>query len=527
MPEVSFHIRWPDGALQRCCSPSRVVETQLAPGASYPADEFLRRARAALETAGERVRERFGFACTSAAQQIDELERSALVHAFREGGDLVLVQNIEVDGVAAPPPAPERLPREVGVLVVGGGQAGLSASWHLRERGVDHLVLERNRIAHEWREHRWDSFTLVTPNWQCQLPGHPYDGDDPDGFMERDQVIDYVERFAEKVKPPLLEGVSVVRIGPGGEGGFEVETSIGDLHADQVILAVAGYHRQAIPPMGGRLPEHVAQVHSADYRCPEALPDGAVMVVGSGQSGAQIAEDLHLAERQVHLVVGPAPRIARFYRGRDVVAWMNDMGHYDLPITEHPMGLAARKEANHYVTGRDGGRDIDLRRFATEGMRLHGHLLDARGPILRFADDLAANLDNADAVADQAKDTIDEYIEQEGIEAPVEERYEAAWQPDESSAAPLDLDAAEIRSIVWATGFRSDWSFVDLPAFDGSGYPTHERGVTSVPGLYVLGLPWLHTWGSGRFAGVARDAEHVVAHAVGRAERGRLATLAA
>ncbi len=205
--------------------------------------------------------------------------------------------------------------------------------------------------------------------------------------------------------------------------------------------------------------------------------------------------------------------MARFYRGRDVVAWMHDVGHYDLPIDEHELGLEARQEANHYVTGRDGGRDIDLRRFATEGMHLHGRLIGADDGVLRFADDLGENLDNADSVVDRAKDAVDEHIEREGIDAPQEERYEPVWHPQGGESDPLDLDAAGVRSVIWATGFRSDWSWVKAPAFDGTGYPAHHRGATSVPGLFVLGLPWLHTWGSGRFAGIGRDAEHVAEQA--------------
>jgi putative flavoprotein involved in K+ transport len=256
----------------------------------------------------------------------------------------------------------------------------------------------------------------------------------------------------------------------------------------------------------------VTQLHSSSYRNAEALPDGAVLVVGSGQSGAQIAEDLHLSGRPTHLCVGSAPRVARFHRGRDVVAWLHDMGHYDMPIDEHPEGLAARREANHYVTGRDGGRDIDLRRFAAEGMTLHGRLIDARGPRVRLGDGLRASLDAADAVRARINAAIDRHIAARGIDAPpVPPEYVAPWAPADPPVTELDLEAEGIRSVIWATGFRYDWSVVKLPAFDGTGYPTHERGVTSVDGLYVIGLPWLYTWGSGRFAGVGRDAGHIAA----------------
>ncbi len=516
MPEVTFTIRWPDGEVQPCYSPSRAIEDTLTPGAVYPTAEFLRRTGDALEEASERVRAKFGFACTAAAAQLEELATAAARHAPHLTG-CVTVEAMEIRGAprTAPPPADD-LEGHVPVVVVGGGQAGLSVSWYLRRQGVEHLVLERHRVADQWRTARWDAFCLVTPNWQCTLPGHPYDGDDPDGFMLRDDVVAYVEAFAARHDLPVCEGVDVLAVRPGDEGGFVVETTSGTVTTDQVVLAVGGYHRPRIPALAARIPDDVTQLHSSQYKRPSSLPDGGVLVVGSGQSGAQIAEDLHLGGRRVHLAVGSAPRVSRFYRGRDVVAWLHDMGHYDVPIDDHPMGLQARREANHYVTGRDGGRDIDLRRFAMEGMRLHGRLLGADDGVLRFADDLGANLDHADKVAERAKDGIDRWILEQGIDAPVEARYRPVWRPTRSGPSRVDLDGDDVRTVIWATGFSSDWSWVHLPAFDGTGYPTHTRGVTTVPGLYVLGLPWLSTWGSGRFAGIARDAEHVAAHLVGQ-----------
>jgi len=509
VPAVDFDIRWPDGSEQRCYSPSRAIEEVLTAGGSYPVHEFVRRVAAALEEGSRRVRDKFGFVCTASLAQLSSIQRRARDHS---ADSLVLVHTLAVDDQPQAP-AEGSLPDHVSVLIVGAGQAGLAASCGLGARGVDHIIVERHRVAHTWREHRWDSFCLVTPNWQCRLPGHPYAGDDPDGFMVREEIVDYVESFVAKLDPPLVEGVAVEEVRRGDRGSFEISTSAGELTADQVILCVGGYHAPKVPQLSQRLPAHVTQLHTSRYRNASALPDGAVLVVGSGQSGAQIAEDLHVDGREVHLAVGSAPRMARFYRGRDVVAWMNEVGHYDVAIDEHELGLEARKEANHYVTGRDGGHDIDLRRFATEGMRLHGRLTDGRDGLLRFADDLAENLDNADRVVDRAKDAIDEYIEREGVDAPQEKRYEPVWHPQGGESDPLDLDAAGVRSVIWATGFRSDWSWIKTPAFDGTGYPSHHRGVTSVPGLFVLGLPWLYTWGSGRFAGIARDAEHVAEQA--------------
>ncbi|UGQ40494.1 MSMEG_0569 family flavin-dependent oxidoreductase [Rhodococcus aetherivorans] len=394
------------------------------------------------------------------------------------------------------------------VVVVGGGQAGLSVSWHLVQRGIDHVVLERDGIAHEWRDSRWDNFTLVTPNWQCNLPGYSYRGDDPDGFMTRDETYAFVRGYAGTFHPPVREGVAVTSVTQAAGGGFDVQTTAGPIRARQVVVATGGYHEPVVPRYAEKLPAHLTQLHSSRYRSASALPAGAVLVVGNGQSGAQIAEDLMLAGRQVHLVTGSAPRVARFYRGRDCVAWLHDMGTYDVPIAEHPGGTAKRENTNHYVTGRDGGRDIDLRSFALEGMRLYGRLLGVDDGVLRVAPTLGASLDAADAVAESIKDLIDDHIAREGIDAPPEERYVPVWRPAEEPTG-LDLDTAGIGSVIWSIGFRTNYRWLHAGVFDGAGLPCHNRGVTSVPGLYFLGLPWLHTWGSGRFAGIARDAEHL------------------
>ncbi|WP_308121045.1 MSMEG_0569 family flavin-dependent oxidoreductase [Paractinoplanes bogorensis] len=399
------------------------------------------------------------------------------------------------------------------IAVVGGGQAGLSMSWHLRQRGLEHVVFERDRVGHEWRDRRWDSFCLVTPNWQCRLPGYAYSGDDPDGFMPGSEVVTFLEKYAASFDPPLREGVEVQRLRRTGNV-FELRTSDGVVTADQVVIATGGYHRPAMPRLAEKFPGSVPQVHSSQYRSADHLPAGEVLVVGTGQSGCQIAEDLHLSGRTVHLAVGSAPRAARRYRGRDTLAWLEEMGHYDKNVHEFGDADEVRLRANHYMTGRGGGRDIDLRRFATEGMSLYGRLLDVAGGEVTFAGDLARNLDNADAVAEGIKDAIDAYVLRAGLTAPEETRYEPVWTP---GVPPSSLPVARISAVVWATGFHRDHRWIEVPVFDGRGYPTHDRGVTSCPGLYFLGLPWQHTWGSGRFAGVARDAEHLVRQ-IGRAQ---------
>lgn len=395
------------------------------------------------------------------------------------------------------------------VIVVGGGQAGLSASYHLQQQDIDHLVLEKHRVTHTWRNQRWDAFCLVTPNWQCALPGYPYVGDDPHGFMKKDEIIRYLDGFIASVNAPVREGVAVQRLSPRAEGGYLLETNAGTFSADQVIVASGGYHTPIIPRLAERLPVQITQLHSEQYRNPQALPEGAVLVVGSGQSGAQIAEDLHLAGRKVFLAVGDAPRCARFYRGKDVVDWLAEMGYYDIGVDTHPLREGVRDNTNHYVTGRDGGRDIDLRRFALDGMQLFGRLESLHGTQLNFAGDLRAKLDAADAVYNRINASIDTYIAENNLQAPPGSVYEPLWTPREE-ITQLELQESGITSVIWCIGFQPDFSWVDVPVFNGRHYPGHNRGVTAYAGLYFLGLPWLHTWGSGRFSGVARDAEYIV-----------------
>jgi putative flavoprotein involved in K+ transport len=288
-----------------------------------------------------------------------------------------------------------------------------------------------------------------------------------------------------------------------------VSTSRGQFTADQIVVASGGYHTPIVPRMAERLPRSIVQIQSSEYRNPQALPEGAVLVVGSGQSGAQIAEDLHLAGRKVILAVGEAPRCARFYRGRDVVDWLADMKYYDMPVDQHPLREGVRDNTNHYVTGRDGGRDIDLRKFAAEGMELYGRLQDLQDGLLHFAPNLIENLDSADKTFNGINKGIDAYIEKNNVDAPPGSRYEPVWSPAEERTT-LDLHASGIGSIVWCIGFTPDFSWLDAAIFNGRGYPAHARGLTPLDGLYFVGLPWLHTWGSGRFSGVARDAAYVV-----------------
>ncbi|WP_009631598.1 MSMEG_0569 family flavin-dependent oxidoreductase [Synechocystis sp. PCC 7509] len=392
------------------------------------------------------------------------------------------------------------------IVIVGGGQAGLSLSYCLKEKGFEHIVFEKNTIGYSWRSKRWDSFCLVTPNWQCKLPGYHYFGDEPEGFMQKDQIVQYIEDYAASFAPPIREGVEVLKV-RSFQGEFAVTTTIGEYTADNVAIASGSYHRPKIPPVAQNLDKSILQLHSSEYKNPQSLPD-TVLVVGTGQSGCQIAEDLHLEGKKVHLCVGSAPRSPRRYRGKDVVEWLDKMGHYDLPVDKHPQKEQVRAKTNHYVTGRDGGREIDLRQFALEGMQLYGSLHDVTSPYLHFRDNLQQNLDGADAVAENIKKNIDKFIDSNQIQAPVEPDYQPVWQPEKAKPL-LDYQQANIGAVIWCTGYHSDFSWIEIPVFDDKGYPQHDRGVTAHKGLYFLGLPWLYTWGSGRFSGIARDAGYL------------------
>jgi putative flavoprotein involved in K+ transport len=402
------------------------------------------------------------------------------------------------------------------VVIIGAGQAGLSMSYCLQQQGIAHLVLEKNRVGHAWRSERWDSFCLVTPNWQCALPGFPYAGRDPYGFMVKDEIVQYIEQYVDFFNPPVVEGISVTRVERNDVGLFAVETTNGLVTADEVVIAVGGYHLPIIPPAASKLPPDIVQLHSVDYCNPESLPAGDVLVVGTGQSGCQIAEDLHLAGRKVHLCVGDAPRVARRYRGKDVVEWLDKMKYYDIPVEKHPLGAGVREKTNHYVTGRDGGRDIDLRKFALEGMQLYGRFENIQDGVVGFGSDLRKNLDGADAVSESIKNSIDKFIADNGIDAPHEDRYIPLWKPAAEAENRLELNSGKVSCIIWCIGFRTDFTWVKEPIFDQRGYPGHERGVTQTPGLYFLGLPWQHTWGSGRFSGVGSDASYLAQYIADR-----------
>ena len=419
----------------------------------------------------------------------------------------------------------------IDTVVVGAGQAGLSTSFHLSERGIDHLILERaDCIGSSWRDRRWDSFCLVTPNWMIDLPGLPYDGDEPNAFMPGDEVVAYLQRYAETIEAPVRLETEVRSLTASGEGdGLELATERGRIEARNVVVAAGSYGRAKMPSFAPELPGGITQLNPAEYRNPEALPAGPVLVVGSGQSGMQIAEELYRAGREVHLATGSAGRVPRRHRGRDVLRWLElaaeaGVGPFgDSVDTLDPEEVRAeRRSAKHHVSGKDGGHDLNLHRFARDGVRLYGRLEGVRDGTLRFATDLHKNLRHADDVAYEIRSNLNELIDKAGIDAPPgDPEVERALQDgfDQPQRETLDLGDTGIRTVIWATGFWMDFdSWVEIPVFDDDGYPVQQRGVTDHPGLYFVGLYWMHSLASDLLYGVGDDAAHVVDHLAERGE---------
>lgn len=420
-----------------------------------------------------------------------------------------------VDNVRPIPQSRTQIP----VVIIGAGQAGLSASWYLCRDGVEHVVLERSTRFHAWKNQRWDSFCLVTPNWQCRLPGFPYKGDDPEGFMLKDEIVDYVEAFADGFDAPLQEGVAVTRVAQTDEGRFEVDTDDGLWLAEHVIVASGGYDRPITPPFAADLDRSITQLHTRDYQRPENISEGKCLVVGTGQSGVQLMEDLRIAGRDVALAVGPAPRSPRMYRGRDATDWLHEMGYYERTIDQQPDPRATEAKTNHYMSGRDGGHEIDLRQFALDGLQLYGSVTGMEGTSITFASDLEKNLDDADESYVGIRKMIDAYIDETGIDAPEEPPFEKVWRP-ETEITRIDASEEGITSILWCIGFRPDYGWLQVDCLDDTGRPIHQRGVCDLDGVYFLGLGWLHTWGSGRFLSVGEDAAHVTSCIIRRLSEG-------
>ncbi len=393
-------------------------------------------------------------------------------------------------------------------LVIGAGQAGIAASEHLGANGISHIVLERKRIAERWRSERWDSLVANGPAWHDRFPGREFAGD-PEAFVPKEKVADYFEAYAQQIKAPVRCGVEVTKVSRlEGRPGFRVESSDGVIEADYVISATGAFQQPSIPPLvPASVP--VAQMHSSQYRNPAQLAEGAVLVVGAGSSGVQIADELLASGRKVYLSVGPHDRPPRAYRGRDFVWWLGVLNKWDAeanPASEH---------TTIAVSGAHGGHTVDFRKLAARGMVLLGRTESFEEGAFAFAPDLARNIEAGDANYLSLLDEADAYVAANGLDLPLEPEARRIGADPACMTDPilsLDLAEAGITTILWATGFHCDYNWLAVDALDGAGKPRHQRGVSTVPGVYFLGLPWQTRRGSSFIWGVWHDAKYVVDH---------------
>lgn len=398
----------------------------------------------------------------------------------------------------------------VETVIIGGGQAGLAVSYFLLQQGRPHVIFEQAAQAgNAWRNGRWDSFVANTPNWGMRMPGAEYRGDDPDGFMPRDEIAASFEQYAERFALPIRYGIRVGSVARSGTS-YRIETDGGITTAANVVIATGLFQRPRIPAFSATLPPAITQRHSSAYRNPAALPPGAVLIVGSADSGCQIAEELAQSGRAVYLSTGGAPRFPRRYRGRDAFQWAAEL--FGARTVDQLPSPKAKFAPNPTVSGNDGGHTLNLHQFARDGIVLLGHTRGARDGTIVLAPDLKENLATADKAEAEFVQAIDAMIAQNRLDLPAERLPELCdgYAADEILA--LDLAAAGITSVIWATGYTFDFSLVKLPVVDEDGYPIQRRGVTDYPGLYFVGLPWLHTFASGLIVGVGEDAAYVASH---------------
>jgi putative flavoprotein involved in K+ transport len=404
------------------------------------------------------------------------------------------------------------------VIVIGAGHAGLSMSYFCKKHGLDHIVFERGRIGESWRSQRWDSFAINTPTWISVLPGDKYEGDDPDGFYLLNEFIESLDRYAGKFQLPVVEQARVISLeNATSNGNFKIMVSQNGgskkYYCNHVVVASGIMNTKKIPPFAAHISPGTVQLHASEYRNPALLPDGAVLVVGSGQSGCQVTEDLLEAGRKVYLSTSMVPRVPRRYRGKDVMYWLKESKFLEIEpqnVTD-PQMLTMKQPQ---VSGVGAlGRTVSLQSMAKAGAVILGKLANAEGDELYFQPNAAQHVMFADGFSKKAKEMIDEFIQKSGIDAP-ESEPDPADEPDPAAACASDITTLNSRennisSIIWTTGFGADFSWIKLPVTDTNGNPKHTNGISEVKGLYFLGFPWLRKRKSGIIYGISEDAEFI------------------
>ncbi len=411
-------------------------------------------------------------------------------------------------------------------VIVGGGQAGLATSRCLRDRAVDHIVLERGRVAERWRSERWDSLRLLTPNWQTRLPGFQYRGPDPDGYMGMPEVIAFLEGYAESCSAPLETGTSVRRVARAG-GRYHVDTVRGTWLADNVVVATGYSDLPLVPAAARRLDPGIVQLTPARYRNPRQLPDGGVLVVGASASGVQLADELHASGRPVTMAVGRHLRLPRRYRGRDILWWLDEMKVLDEPAGDVFDIEASRRQPSLQLVGRPDHASLDLAMLQRKGVRLAGRLLDADAGTVFLDDDLIASTVASDAKLASLLARIEAFVARNGLAATADaaEAFEPLWPAVAPGPTLLNLHRERIRTVLWCTGFRRSYPWLAVPVLDGRGEIRQRGGVTPAPGLYTVGLHFQRRRNSAFIDGVGADAHAVAEHIVRRARTGAAAPL--